>query len=200
MPRGRPCNINGCVCSGPSVLSLMISNKPITLMRTGVRGITRSYRCFGFVVALFVFLLAINPVSAEIYKWVDESGNVHFGDKPKDAATLQSSKKVELESSYVPGESLTPGQLEAQKAFLRRKDHERERRKAEAEKQAVKNKELQAQCKLMRERLADFTNMGMRDGVRTGVDYFVEDGKSVSAKRQQEILAGLQEKVSKKCD
>lgn len=169
-------------------------------MRSGVLGITRNIICSGFVGVLFVFLVLSSPVSAEIYKWVDESGNVHFGDKPKDAKTLQSSKKVELESGYVAGEGLTPDQLEAQKAFLRRKDHERERRKTEAEKQAVKNKELQAQCKLMRERLADFTNMGMRDGVRTGVDYFVEDGKSVSAKRQQEILAGLEEKISKKCD
>ena len=35
---------------------------------------------------LFISLMAIlaGPVLAEVYKWVDEQGNVHFGDKPKD--------------------------------------------------------------------------------------------------------------------
>ena len=33
---------------------------------------------------LFIVLLALLPglLAAEIYKWVDENGNVHYGDKP----------------------------------------------------------------------------------------------------------------------
>lgn len=31
-------------------------------------------------------------------------------------------------------------------------------------------------------------------------DYFIEDGKPVSAKRQQEIVAGLERKVADKCN
>ncbi|WP_371132902.1 DUF4124 domain-containing protein, partial [Hydrogenophaga sp.] len=38
------------------------------------------------VIRLILALIAILPLicSAEIYKWTDESGRVHFGDKPKD--------------------------------------------------------------------------------------------------------------------
>ena len=153
-----------------------------------------------FVFLLLVLLIPVSPVFAEIYKWVDESGKVHFGDKPKDSATHQSSEKVELKQSYVPGPGLSPEQVEAQKAFLRRKDVEREQQKQDAEKSAIKRKELQAQCKSMRDRLKDFTNKGMMGGKRKRVDYFVEDGKPVSSKRQQEMVAEMQRKISKKCN
>ena len=37
---------------------------------------------------VFFLLLASAPLGAEIHKWVDEHGNVHFGDRPPaDAAT-----------------------------------------------------------------------------------------------------------------
>ncbi len=152
-----------------------------------------------FVFLLLVFLIPMRPVHAEIYKWIDESGNVHFGDKPKDSAILQSSEKVELKESYVPGEGLSPEEVEAQKVFLRGKDIEREQQKQDAQKAEIEREEVRAQCKSMRDRLEDFTNIRMQDGRRTGVDYFVEDGKSVSAKRQKELVADLQEKVDKKC-
>ena len=151
---------------------------------------------------LFLLLVLLNPVSpafAEIYKWVDESGKVHFGDKPKDSATAQTSEKVELKQDYVPGAGLSPEQVEAQKAYLRRKDVEREQQKQDAEKSALKRKELQAQCKSMRDRLKGFINKGMMGGKRKRVDYFVEDGKPVSSKRQQEIAAEMQRKINKKC-
>lgn len=148
---------------------------------------------------LLFLLTPVTPVFAQIYKWVDESGNVHFGDKPKDSATLQSSEEVELKSNYVPGEGLSTEQVEAQKAFLRLKDNEREQQKLDAEKKAIKRKELQTQCESMRDRLRDFTNAGVRDGRLKRVDYFVEDGKPVSAKRQQEIVEEMQKKIDKKC-
>ena len=33
------------------------------------------------VVVLTLFMMAVCPVSAKIYKWVDENGQVHFGDR-----------------------------------------------------------------------------------------------------------------------
>ncbi|MDU9406608.1 DUF4124 domain-containing protein [Pseudomonas sp. zfem001] len=57
-------------------------------------------------------LIAILPLicSAEVYKWTDENGRVHFGDKPKDKDQAeQLSLKINSYES-VSYESLTPTQ------------------------------------------------------------------------------------------
>jgi len=61
---------------------------------------------------LLLALIAILPLicSAEIYKWTDENGRVHFGDKPKDKDQAeQLSLKVNSYES-VSYESFTPAQ------------------------------------------------------------------------------------------
>ena len=61
---------------------------------------------------LLLALFAILPLicSAEIYKWTDESGRVHFGDKPKDKDQAeQLSPKINSYES-VSYESFTPAQ------------------------------------------------------------------------------------------
>ena len=40
------------------------------------------------LVAIAWALLVASPVDAEIYKWVDEKGNVHYGDCPPPDALL----------------------------------------------------------------------------------------------------------------
>lgn len=47
------------------------------------------------VIRLILALIAILPLIcfAEIYKWTDESGRVHFGDKPKDKGRKPSSSR-----------------------------------------------------------------------------------------------------------
>lgn len=152
-----------------------------------------------FVFLLLILLMLMRPAFAEIYKWVDESGKVHFGDKPKDSATLEASEKVELNESYVPGPGLAPEQVEAQQAYLRRMDRQREQKKQEAEKTATKRDEASANCASIRDRLKDFTDIGMKNGQRKAVDYFIENGKTVSSKRQKEIIAEMQENFAKKC-
>ena len=42
------------------------------------------------VTVLFVFSLLASPVSvAQLYKWVDDQGNVHYGDSPPENANLK---------------------------------------------------------------------------------------------------------------
>ena len=62
---------------------------------------------------LLLALIAILPLicSAEIYKWTDENGHVHFGDKPKDKDQAdQLSLKINFYES-VSYESSTPIQV-----------------------------------------------------------------------------------------
>ena len=52
------------------------------------------------LVLLFSLLIIAIPSSAEIYKWVDEEGHVHFSDKkPQNQAVLEVQVDAEI-SSY----------------------------------------------------------------------------------------------------
>lgn len=53
-------------------------------------------RKFAVVILLFVAL----PAAAEVYKWTDAEGRVHFGDKPKDAKVAAEAVDVR---DYKPG-------------------------------------------------------------------------------------------------
>ena len=54
-------------------------------------------------VALVTALLA-TASHAQIYKWTDEDGNVHFGDKPADAQTASDAEQVDIELNYQPAD------------------------------------------------------------------------------------------------
>ncbi|MCK4950814.1 MAG: DUF4124 domain-containing protein, partial [Gammaproteobacteria bacterium] len=47
---------------------------------------------------LAVIWLALIPVQADVYRWVDEDGAVHFGDRP---ANKQSAEKIEIKTDTI---------------------------------------------------------------------------------------------------
>ncbi len=51
--------------------------------------------------AIFLLLLMVSVVQAEIYKWVDSAGNVHYGDQPETSKTKKMQKLLGL-STYAP--------------------------------------------------------------------------------------------------
>ncbi|WP_456378475.1 DUF4124 domain-containing protein [Thiolapillus sp.] len=51
--------------------------------------------------ATFLLLLFVATAQAEIYKWVDSAGNVHYGDQP-DAANAKKMNKLPGLSTYAP--------------------------------------------------------------------------------------------------
>lgn len=55
--------------------------------------------------ALFVLtalLYAANPTLADIYKWVDDNGTVHFSDSPPTGAKSGNAKRVDLPRNSAP--------------------------------------------------------------------------------------------------
>lgn len=87
-----------------------------------------------------LLLLLCLPVHAEIYKWTDESGRLHFGDKP-------TGKKVEmLEAPAAPAAVATPSASAPDAAAIR----ERQRRLLE-----VMQAERDARERALREEQAE---------------------------------------------
>jgi len=92
---------------------------------------------------IILCLLSFTLAGAEIYKWVDENGVIHYTDKPP---RDQQSTDVDVQSEYrngerKQGESVYQDVIEQQRARreLRAKQHEQEasERKAEQQKEAT---------------------------------------------------------------
>lgn len=67
-------------------------------------------------------LIAILPLicSAEIYKWTDENGRVHFGDKPKDRAEQLSIKTAASTSQVIMYSAAWCGYCKQARQYFRR--------------------------------------------------------------------------------
>lgn len=151
--------------------------------------------CYPGILLMTVMAILASPAAAEIYKWVDAQGNVHFGDKPKDQKVADQAEPVDIVESYQPAEMTD----EEQQAFDR--EQEALRRKTQTYRQEDQQKQKLAQdkrkkekaelCATLQEDIRKFTSMDVVDGVRTYYYLTGEDGESVSSKQQKEIIENL---------
>ena len=97
---------------------------------------------FSIIWTGLLFML-VSVANAEIYKWVDENGNVHYGDKPGQT----DSQKVEIntDSETVQPETGMADRLETQQKMLQiyeeeRLEKEQQRHQAERKKEVTRKK------------------------------------------------------------
>lgn len=102
-----------------------------------------------------IVVLSSMPLSAEIYKWVDEEGRVHFGDRvPEDKAAEKmdiphkqsGSKAGKAATDQQAEQSRMAGYRERQKKLLDVWDKERAEQKKEAEKEKKHRDKLAKAC------------------------------------------------------
>jgi len=110
----------------------------------------------GYYIALATSLLFVLPAQAEVYKWTDEHGRVHFSDKPptENAPEYQLRTPASADNTS-PQESLTDAERRARQRKL---SDSLEADRREMEQAAVKRKEQQARrehnCKVARAELS----------------------------------------------
>jgi len=103
------------------------------------------------ILASLLIMLALGASGAEIYKWVDEAGRVHFGDRPP----AEGAEPVELDVSPAPA---APAPSDAERAEKRRRlleafAKERAEKEAAIEQAKQEKAERAANCARARERL-----------------------------------------------
>jgi len=160
----------------------------------------RGYRSFFAGILLISTAMLAAQARAEIYKWVDEQGNVHFGDKPRDKDLADRAEQVEIVESYKPTERTA----EEQAAYERNQQAEKRRREVyrqedlEARKlaQDQSRKEKAERCAALAENIRRLTSMDSVDGVRTYYYVGDENGKSVTSQRQREIVEELRQQYA----
>jgi len=61
-----------------------------------------------------VLLIALSPAKAEIYKWVDAAGNIHYGDNPPKsefASKVSLPEPATYKSNETPPKRMVPQEL-----------------------------------------------------------------------------------------
>ena len=102
-----------------------------------------------FKITLLLCLMPL-AVNAGVYKWVDEDGRTHFGDRPPASAKPD---EVKVDSAPVTMDSGTRSRQQKMTDYLEQRQEEREARQktqAEAEAKAARKAEL---CRNLRARL-----------------------------------------------
>lgn len=109
----------------------------------------------------FAIVLALVGMSgsgyAEIYKWVDEQGRVHYGDKPHAQA-----ESIHVEGQGEPAKAAPDdtARREHQQRVLKSMQMERERKQALRRQVRAAAEEAEQRCAEARQRLADINGAG----------------------------------------
>ena len=95
---------------------------------------------------LLLSLFLAVPVSAEIYRWTDENGRVHYGERPPH----DTAERVQLPHSAAPS-AATPAAEEAerrarQQRMLEAFSHKREQKKAQKARDERERRRLAQDC------------------------------------------------------
>jgi hypothetical protein len=93
-----------------------------------------------------LFLLAAAPAHAQVFKWVDASGNTHYSDQPPPASTT-GAKKLNVQS-----QPASPAEQQGSKAStgksISEKEMEFRKRRVEGEEATAKQDKAEADAKL----------------------------------------------------
>lgn len=144
-----------------------------------------------FLQISFIFCLLLSfPSYAEVYKWVDKDGNVHYGDKPVNNSTEMN---VQLSDDSTDGPSNSNRSERRQKILdaLREDREEKEKQRAEEKK---KKKKLKRQCQWAKDQLQGYENA-------SGIYDLDKDGKRVmmSDKQRNKFTNKLRSDIKKHC-
>jgi hypothetical protein len=136
-------------------------------------------------------LLFSTPALAGVYKWTDEEGNVHFGDRPP---SQEGAEQVKVPKSAPPSQAPDAKERwETQQRMLEIYKEDREKKKQAKAEEKRKRKEMEARCVIARDQLKSYKDAVLYD--------LEEDGKRryYDEEEKQATIAQLQAQIKKHC-
>lgn len=115
---------------------------------------------FRLLLLLVLMPCALSPaLAAGVYKWVDEQGQVHFGERPpaKGRAQELQLKVQPAAPAAVPNEA---ERRDSEQRLLRAFEEEREQKKAQEQKSREDQAQRERNCALARDRLRRYRSAG----------------------------------------
>ena len=102
-----------------------------------------------FLQSFFLTLIFIaSSVSAGVFKWVDENGNTHFGDRPQS----KSVEKINIDKNTGP-DKFTAERLNRQNQYLEDRQLEREEKSYQKNEATKKKHKNQKKCEKINKKL-----------------------------------------------
>jgi len=143
-----------------------------------------------YLLTLFLFL-STSASQAEIYKWVDDEGKIHYGDKP---STNSDSQALDVNIDKSGNQDSTKHRKDRQEKLLESLEESRKRKEAAVEK---KKKDIESQkrkCAIAKRTLNGYE----RAGYLYGLDK--EGNKVIRTNEEREKATEAQRnKVKKLC-
>ncbi|MGW8229274.1 MAG: DUF4124 domain-containing protein [Gammaproteobacteria bacterium] len=153
---------------------------------------------YAFVVLLISFICLVTPLQAEIYKWTDEQGRVHFSDKPADNDTPPYPLRIPAAASGGTPDGGTP--TDAERRIKQRKLMESlETERLEKEQAAAKQRQQRA----MRDRKCQYARAELRASKEANLiyDYDAKGNKVyLNETQKQKYFESKYAAVQKWCD
>lgn len=140
---------------------------------------------------LVVLLVFTSQALAEVYKWVDERGRVHYGDKP----TSDNAEKVTIQKGSA-NDPLASEREEKRRKLLDIYQEDRSRKKSDRAARIEEKKQRQANCAQAREKLEEIRRASYlyKDGNDAENREILSDSERGRAERES------QQAVNKWCD
>lgn len=151
------------------------------------------------VIVLVAFTTFFAPLARaevyEVYKWVDDEGNINFGDKPRDRELAALAERVEIVEAYQPTgpspEEESSHALEQEALRRSREIYTEEDRQARAVEKEKRRRKRDALCESLAEEIIAYSEMQVVDGIRRYYFRTDEDGNSLSSEEQQQYVVEL---------
>jgi len=136
-----------------------------------------------------ICIFNIGHVNAEIYKWVDDQGKIHYGDKP-----VSKSKVMDIDISKQGHIKINNSREEKRQKLLETYADDHQRKNKEKEKLKKQKKKQERGCVVSKDRLRHYERASSlynldKDGNRI----------SVSSEERERHTAALRDKIKKYC-
>lgn len=142
------------------------------------------------ILAVVVLTGLTPPVVAEIYRWTDENGKVHFGDK---APQNSKAEDVSETANAVNIDSSGAEQQKLDRLFPKEDEYDQRRQQADKQQRAEREKDLRARCVEARKDLRMY---------REGRFYFIDDEgnrSTITSKERDRRADELEQAIREHC-
>ncbi len=155
------------------------------------QGLSKSLRVVSNLVLLITLVLPVFQVQAEVYKWVDDNGRVHFSDRPTSSKSTEVRIR-EQQRSQAPADD-PDRQLKMQR-MLNSYEEDRAQKKETMQKQQEERKKRRLNCTRAKDRYNSHTRA-------SGIYDLGEDGKRryLSEKERSQHMQRLKSEIARWC-
>jgi len=146
---------------------------------------------FNVRLLLTLIITATATANAGVYKWTDEQGRVHFGDRPTSSQAEQFKLKKQPKSSSSTSNATKPQVTQQQ--LLNMYQQEREKKKAEKKKQKEEAKKLALKCANARDDLRRYDGSRLYEVLPSGERRYFSD------EEHAKTISNLKKNIKRHC-